>query len=200
MDMDIASMVSGWLDAFLIAPFRWPLNAAAGMWLGSSVLALYAVILGELTGAALFLVHHKYYNSMNDEMIRFHNISVQALHAGDKESYLAANKSAQDHYGKSFFAHAGIGMATLLPLPFLLAWMAMRFEGVIVHTLPFLDKPVGYTAILLSLYIGGRVLFSRCKKRLPLFNRIDEIKREARAARGPVRSFLAPPVPKNACG
>lgn len=190
--MDFSAFVPSWLDAFLIAPFRWPANPIAGMWLGSSLLSLYASFIGEAIGAGLFFLHHRYYTSMQDDMIRYHNISVQALHSGNKEAYLAANSIAQDSFGKSFFAQATIGIASLLPLPFALAWMAQRFEGIELYRIPGTSIHAGYVFVVLTTYIVCRILVARYKKRLPLFRRIESIRRQAREARGPVRSFFNP--------
>lgn len=191
--MDLASLTPAWLDMLLISPFRWPASPYVGIWLGSAFIAIYCTLLGELFSAGLFLLHHRYYSSMQDKMVHYHNISVQALHAGDKQAYLAANKLAQEDFGKSFFAQATIGFASLWPLPFALGWMAIRFEGIPLYTVPFTDLQAGYVFILLSLYIAIRILFSRYgKKHLALFRRVARIKEEARQARGTARSFFNP--------
>ena len=189
--MDFGLIIPVWLDSILIAPFRWPTDPYAGLWLGSAVLAWYCILLGEAISALLFLVHHRYYTSMQDSMLHYHNLSVDALHAGNKEAYLAANKLAQEDFGKSFFAQATIGLASLLPLPFALGWMATRFEGITVYTFPLVNISAGFVFVFLSVYIISRILFSRfVKKRLPLFREIETIKKQAREARGKARSFF----------
>jgi hypothetical protein len=194
--MDFAALIPVWLDAILIAPYRWPASPYLGMWIGSGFLAAYCLIVGELFSAALFLLHHRYYNTMQDKMVHYHNLSVQALHAGDKQAYLAANKLAQEDFGKSFFAQATIGFASLWPVPFALGWMSARFEGLVVFTIPVFELKAGYVCVLLSLYIALRILFSLyIKNHLPVFRRIAAIKREAREARGKARSFFLPDPP-----
>lgn len=196
--MDLAAYLPAWLDAFLIAPFRWPSSAHAGIWLGSALLASYTIIIGELFAAGLFLLHHRYYTTMHDGMVKYHNLSVDALHAGNKEAYLAANKMAQDEYGKSFFAQAAIGMASLWPVPFALGWMALRFEGITLYSVPGTDIHLGYVFVFLSLYIVLRITFSaRFKNRLPFFRRVAAIKREAQKARGTAKPFFNPPPEKD---
>ncbi len=81
-----------WLDALLIAPFRWPASPYLGMWLGSTLLALWCLILG-------------------------------------------------------------------------------------------------YVFVLLSAYIAEKLVFSRLKRHLPLFARIEAIKQADRERRGPMRPF-----------
>lgn len=193
--MDFASFIPSWLDTFLITPFRWPESAFAGIWLGSALLALYCTILGEFFSAGLYFLHHRYYDSMQDNMIRYHNLSVDALHAGNKEAYLAANKMAQEDFGKNFFAQATIGFASLWPLPFALGWMSLRFEGIDLYTIPWTNLKAGYVFVLLSLYIAVRILFSRYgKQHVPLFRRIAELKRQAREARGVMKALFKPPA------
>jgi hypothetical protein len=192
--MDFAALIPVWLDAFLIAPFRWPASPTLGFWLGSALIAVYCTLLGEFCAAVIFLIHHRYFDSMQDDMVRYHNLSVQALHAGNKEAYLAANTMAREGFGKNFFAQASIGISSLWPVPFALGWMALRFEGIYLYRIPGTERYGGYVFVLLSLYIVIRVLFSRyAKPRLPLFRHINDIKRKAREARGAMRPLLSPP-------
>jgi hypothetical protein len=191
--MDFAALIPPWLDAILITPFRWPASPLWGMWLGSLPLAFFCVFLGEYTGAALFLLRRRRRDSAQSEMFRYHNLSVRALHEGNKEVYLAANKLAQENFGKAFFAQAAIGAASLWPLPFALGWMALRFEGIALYRIPGTGRNVGYVFILLTLYILLRLLFSHCKRHLPLLGRVEEMKRRDREERGPIRSFFAEP-------
>lgn len=187
--MDFAALVPAWLDAFLIAPFRWPTSPYMGIWWGSALLALFCLLLGELTAAILFWVQRHRLLGMQDEMLRYHNLSVDALHAGDKEAYLAANKLAHEDFGRSFFAQAAVGMVSIWPVPFALAWMSLRFEGIPVHSIPGTDLQAGYVFVLLTCYIVERIVFGRCKRYLPIFSRIEEVKRLAREQRGAARHF-----------
>ena len=174
--MDFASLIPPWLDAFLIAPFRWTASPLWAIWLGSAPLAFYCVLLGEYSGAALFLLHHRRFGVTQEGMLHYHTLSMQALRTGDKGAYLAANTLAREEYGRYFFAQAAIGCASLWPLPFALGWMALRFEGIPIYSLPGTTRHAGYVFILLTLYIFLRLLFSRCKRRIPPFSRIARIK------------------------
>jgi len=175
--VDFVTCVPSWLDAFLIAPFRWPAGAYAGIWLGSAFLASYCLLLGEVTAAVLYLLHHKFYETDAGEMRHFHKLSMDALHAGDKEAYLAANTLAHEHFGKTFFAGAALGLASLWPLPFALGWMGLRFEGIILYELPWQGYGAGYVFVLLTVYIFFRLCFGRIKKFLPVFSAVERIRR-----------------------
>ncbi|MDL2316125.1 hypothetical protein LJC59_03480 [Desulfovibrio sp. OttesenSCG-928-A18] len=194
--MDIFVSFYDWIDAFLIAPFRWPGNEYLGFFLGVILLNFYTISIGELTGAVLFLLHHRYFSSMQDNMVRYHNLSVDALHSGNKEAYIAANKMAHEDFGKSFFGQATIGFATLWPLPFALGWMSKRFEDVVLWNLPWPKISIRYPFVVIGLYIVMRILLSKRKKHFALFRRVEAIKQEARERRGRFKSFFNPPPPE----
>ncbi len=126
---------------------------------------------------------------MQAEVLRYHNLSVDAIHAGDKQAYLAINKMAHDEFGKSFFAQAGVGMASICPVPFALGWMALRFEGIPVYDIPGTSLHAGYVFVFLVCYIALRILLARNRKRIPLLSRIEELKASARASRGQAKHF-----------
>ncbi len=189
--MTFASLLPAWLDAFFIGPFRWLPDPTLSLWLGTAFLCAYAVLGGEITSTLLFWSHRGYYERLQDEVVKAHNLSVEALRAGNKEAYTAINKQAHERFGKAFFAQAAVGMASLWPVPFALDWLSLRFEGIPVHRIPFTDQSVGYVFVFLALYIPLRILFSRIKKRLPGFRRVEEARRRAREARGAMRSFFS---------
>ena len=187
--MDFAAALPAGLDAFLIFPFPVPPDPLWGVWLGCAILSLYTVVIGEATAALLYWLNRRHYAKTEDEMVRAHNNSVAALHAGDKESYLAINKTAHEHFGKSFFAGAAVGMSSLWPLPFALAWLSLRFEGVDLFSVPFMERPTGYVFVMLALYIPERIVFSRLKKHLPGFRTVEAWKQRAQQARGEMKRF-----------
>ncbi len=153
------------LDSFLIAPFRLPSSAVFGLWLGCAILAFYCTLLAEGIYLLFMTVHKKYYHGLSDDTMHYHKLSMKALHSGNKEAYLAANKLAHDKFGKSFFAKASVSMAAVAPVPFALNWLSLRFEGIDVHTIPFTEKSVGYVFVFLILYIVERIAFSKFRKR-----------------------------------
>ncbi len=103
---------------------------------------------------------------MQDEMQRYHKISMNALHAGNKEAYFAANKMAHEHFGKNFFARASVGIATIFPVPFALAWLSLRFEGITLYSIPFTNIQMGYVFVFLTSYILLRIMWNPLKLRI----------------------------------
>ncbi|MFW5489763.1 MAG: hypothetical protein ACNI3A_15295 [Desulfovibrio sp.] len=166
-----------YLDYFLIWPYRL-LPGLAGFWLGTAVLAIWCVLLGELSMGAIFLWNREHYAEQTNEMVRMHNLSVRAIQAKDKKSYKAANSFANEHFGKAFFAQAALFAVSLWPVPFALAWLAERFGTIDIPVVPGLDWAMGYPFFLILLYIIERILFSRIKGRLPFFGPVAELQRQ----------------------
>ncbi len=160
------NFLPSWLDAFLIAPFRWLNHAETGLWLGCALLALYCIGIGKAIYGLLQCLHGNYYHGMQNEMLRFHTVSMKALHAGNKEAYFAANEMAHENFGKHFFARASMSMASLVPVPFALSWLSLRFEGITLYTLPFTKLTMGYVFVFLSCYIVLRILWGKTESAL----------------------------------
>ncbi len=164
-----------WMDALLIYGYRVPENPWLGFYLGTAVLALLAVLCGELTMASALLINRKFIRDHNEEMVKMHNLSMEALELGDKAGYTACNKQANDAFGRSFFYQIALGAGMLWPIPLALDWMGKRFSGVpfeLPFPLPFAGNRVGYAFPFLLFYILMRILFKQVRWRLPFFRGI----------------------------
>lgn len=155
------------LDPFLIWVFRLPGDATLGFALGLAWIALIATAIGELCIAAAYFINRKHFRSVRSEMVSNHNLSIRALMAKDKETYKACNGLANDAFGKTFFSNIALFAASLWPAFFGLGWLGFRFSGV-DFTLPLVGV-VTTNFFFVPTYIMVRVLFSRVKKRLPVF-------------------------------
>ncbi|MFW6323556.1 MAG: hypothetical protein ACOC0U_00700 [Desulfovibrionales bacterium] len=158
------------LDFVLIAPYRL-FSGGAGFALGTFVLTLWCILLGEASGFLAFLFNRKHYAEQMNEMVRMHNLSVRAIRHKDKESYKASNHWANEYFGKVFFAHVALFAVTIWPVPFALAWMGTRFSEILI-TVPISGGELTYVAVFLLIYIPVRIVFSRIKKRIPFFQRM----------------------------
>lgn len=150
-------------DPWLIAPFRWLPSPTAGYVLGVIVLALYCIILGDLSATVVTYFNTKYIKKIQGEMDRHHNLSEKALMLGDKESYKAVNSQALDAFGHSFSLGAAIFCVSIWPMPFALAWLSLRFADApleLPFNLPFLGNTVEYFPSFLLLYIATRMIYS----------------------------------------
>ncbi|MFV0350031.1 MAG: hypothetical protein ACK5JO_15770 [Halodesulfovibrio sp.] len=186
-------------DAFFIAPYRWFSSAELGMWVGTSILSIWAIIAGELALTFIYLTNRAYYASLNTKMVRMHNLSIAAIQCKDKESFKATNKWANEYFGKMFFSHAALFAVSIWPLPFALGWMQTRFEGITIHTVPYFETPLGYQFVMLTCYIVLRLTFSKVRKHVPLLKRVDRMRKEDSDSAGKMRSWaeLGAPVRKD---
>jgi hypothetical protein len=163
-----------WFDPYLIWLYRLTGWAWADYFLGTWVLAWLALVVGELTISLAFLAVKRQVDRVNQEAQEFQNLSIQAAKAGDKPAFEAANKVANDAFGKSFFMQIALSAAFLWPIPFALAWMQYRFIDITVP-LPLLPWDLGYAGVFIALYIAAYFIFKRFKYRLPYFRRIKVI-------------------------
>lgn len=147
-----------WLDPFLIWAFRILPAGGFAFVLGCIVLAILAVALGAVSSLCLKGWNRNWYRRQYEEMIRMHNVSVQAVEHGNKDAYLAANKEAMEAFGKYFFSQAGVFMVSLWPLPLILAWMDLRFRDA---PLEIVGLSIPYFVTFVLVYIGVRMVVGR---------------------------------------
>jgi hypothetical protein len=163
-----------YLDPYLIWFYRLTGHAWLDFFLGTFVLASHALILGEITVSLVFLAARKRLEHTAAEADRYQALSIEALKAGNKPAYDAANTMANEAFGKSFFLQMTLSAAFLWPIPFALAWMQHRFQEV-EFPLPFLGISMGYIAPFIVLYIAGYQIFKRLRRRLPFLRRGQDI-------------------------
>jgi hypothetical protein len=162
------------IDPFLIWFYRITGYTFVDFLIGTFVLAFITLVIGEFCISIVFLVSRKHIDSASDEVVRYQNLSVDAVSAGDKAAYKAANKLANDAFGRTFFMQIAFSAAFLWPIFFSLTWMGYRFSDV-EFPFMFFDYTVGYTCIFIPLYIGCYIIFKQIKGRLPYFKRVGEI-------------------------
>ncbi len=186
--MDSSSLYAT-MDALLIAPYRLLPSAQAGLWLGTAVLSVWCIILGELALSCIYLTNRDYYAGLNNKMVRMHNLSIQAILRKDKANYKAANIWANEYFGKLFFAQAALFAVSIWPLPFALGWMQTRFEGLAIYTIPYFDLPLGYTFVMLTCYIALRYALGKVRNHVPFLRRIEKMRIEDAESAGTVQSW-----------
>lgn len=182
------------VDTILITPYRTGLPSIAAFWLGTAVLALWCTVAGEISMTLGYIWNRKYYNGLNQKMIRMHNISIEAIRHKDKSVFKSANTWANEYFGKVFFSHAALFAISLWPMPFALGWLQQRFSGIDIHTVPVLDYGLEYPFVFISSYILTRYAFSKVRKFIPLLGRIDKMKEQDALEAGEMKSWneLAP--------
>jgi hypothetical protein len=161
------------LDPFLIILYRLTGNPMADYFLGTFLLALLAVVVGEFTISIVFKVNKAHLDKLNARVEKMKHLSSEALALGDQAGYKACNKEGNDAFGQLFFNKFGLSAASLWPIFFALAWMQERFAEIGLP-LPWLGWEINYFFFFLMCYILARIFFSRIKRNLPYFRGIHQ--------------------------
>jgi hypothetical protein len=156
------------LDPYLIWCYRLPGNAYVGFLLGTFVLVLICLIVGDLTFSLATRLLGKHLDRTATEAGKYQDLSIDAAKAGDKAAFKAANKLANDAFGRSFFSLMALSMARLWPAPFALAWMQYRFFEV-EFPLPGTNWSLGYLGVFIIIYVAAYFLFKQVQRRLPFY-------------------------------
>ncbi len=162
------------IDPFLIWFYRLTGHAFLDFIIGTTVLAFFAVLIGEFCISLAFLAARKKIDQTSSEVVHYQNLSMKAIASGDKQSYDAANKLANDAFGKSFFLQIALSAAFLWPALMSAAWMQPRFQEIEFQT-PFDDYSVGYLFFFIILYVPVCYIFKKYKYRLPYFRSIKSV-------------------------
>ncbi len=166
------------LDRVIIPLYRLVDDPLIGFFLGTFLLAFITVVIGEFTISFVFLANKSYLDRLNNELIKWNNLSVEAIEAGDKEAYKIFNDRANEVFGKVLFFSIAYSAASLWPAPFALGWMQYRFFSVefpLPFKVPYLGDSVGYIFVFVLLYILAKLVFLYLKPYLPYFRRIKAI-------------------------
>lgn len=185
--MDFQSVYSV-IDPFLIPMYRFTGDAFLDFLLGTWLLASITLLIGEFTLSVAYLANRKSIQQTTHSVMRYQNISVDAIEARDKASYKAANKMANDAFGKSFFQQIALSTGFLWPIPFALGWMHYRFADVNFRIL-FTEVTVGYPVAFFSLFALSYLGFKRIKYHLPYFRRIGRLLDAAQQRQANMRTW-----------
>lgn len=161
------------LDPVLIMLYHLTGYPLADYLVGTFLLALLTVVVGEFTISIVFKVNKRHLDKLNIKVEKMKRLSEEALRLGDQASYTAINKEGNDAFGQLFFNKFGLSAASLWPIFVALGWMQGRFAEIDLP-LPFFGWEINYVFFFLLNYIPARILFSRLKRRLPYFRTVHE--------------------------
>jgi hypothetical protein len=178
------------LDPYLIWFYRLTGHAGVDFVIGTLGLASIALLVGEVTVFLAFLFTRKNHNRYTAEATKYQDLSMDALKAGNKEAYKAANTLANDAFGHTFFQQLTLSAAFLWPVFFALAWMQYRFLEV-EFPIPGTSYALGYIGGFILIYIAAYLIL----KRLPWFRRIQEIMESLFTRIYAMKSFVGPLPP-----
>lgn len=149
------------IDPLLIAPYRLFSHSVLAWWFGTFVLAVWCLILGELTLSLARHLNREPILRHGSEAKKYQESSFNALKAGDKKTYRAINRLANESFGRSFFLSAAMGMGALWPLFFAAGWLDLRYKDVKISLLG-LPFSVNWVVGFLCCYVGARALYRQC--------------------------------------
>ena len=156
------------LDPFLIWFYRRTGNAGVDFVIGTFVLAFFTVLVGTVISRLAFRLSRRHVSMYADEAAQYQALSMEALKAGEKKAFKAANLLANDAFGHSFFQHAALSASFLCPVFFSLAWMQYRFLDV-EFPIPGVNASMGFIGVFIILYVIAFFLFKLVKSKLPFF-------------------------------
>jgi len=162
-------------------------HAFVDYFIGTFCLALFCVVVGEISVSLALRFNKRYIDRMTAEMDKNERLAMAAYKAGDKSGYKALNKQATDAWGRQFFTMVAYSAGILWPIPFALGWMQTRFAAVdfeLAFPLSLIfGQTVGYIFTFIPLYILSRIIFKYLRPWLPYFKgvqkRLDESKASA---------------------
>jgi len=164
-----------WIDALLIAPFRWVATPELGFFLGIFFLACYSVILGWLSSLGVQRLQRSVVSKHSQEARKRSELAMQALELQDKNAYLAQNRLAKDAYGKTMGVSVARITSSLWTPVAALAWLDLRFRGIplpLPVAIPGLGNTVFYPFYFILLYFILRILYGRLIRHAPFYPRL----------------------------
>jgi hypothetical protein len=162
------------VDPYIIWFYRLTGYAFVDFLLGTFVLAWIVLLVGELTAWAVLLTGRRRVDAATQEARRYQDLSMEALSAGDKEAYRAANKMANDAFGRSFFMQIALSAAYLWPAFLALDWMSLRFAEV-EFPLLFSNRSMGFIGVFIVMYVAAYIMLKVIKRKLPSLGQLKNL-------------------------
>lgn len=144
--------------------------------IGSFLLAFGCVVVGEITLLLAIRWNRNHIEGLKKEIRNKEKLSIQAYEMGDRDSYRALNKDANDAWGRHFFTMTAYSAGVLWPVPFALGWLQIHYGQVrFLLAFPFsliFGETVGFAFSFIPVYILCRILFRYLHPWLPYFKEI----------------------------
>lgn len=174
------------IDSYLTGLFLLTGDPVVNYFIGSFLLAMGCVVTGEVTLSLAIRWNRQHIENLKLEVRRRESQSIRAYEMGDRTSYQALNKAANDAWGRHFFTMTGYSAGVLWPVPFALGWMQLHFEQVrflLAFPLSLLfGETVGFAFSFIPIYILCRILFKHLHPWLPYFKGVHRMLHSGRDA------------------
>jgi hypothetical protein len=157
------------MDKILMPLYRFPDNPLYGYYLGTLILSLICVILGEYSAALAYRLNKANIIGVYNEIMHFQNLSIEALKRGDKTAYEACNKVVNNAFGKAISTRITLSASSLWPIFIALGWVQHHFAEIefsLPVAVPGVGNKVGYLATFILCYITTRILFVKVNIKL----------------------------------
>jgi hypothetical protein len=152
------------IDGVLIAPYRWVPDPVAGWFVGTLLLAAWAVLLGELSLSLAYRGNRGRIGELLERTRYYHEQSLKARGAGAQRSYRGINRLANEAYGKSFFLLLAMGMGSLWPVFLAMAWLDQRFGDLSFRFPEWAGGlEAGFVVPFLVCYLPVRIAFGKLR-------------------------------------
>jgi hypothetical protein len=162
MDMHPVFLV---LDPYLIWGYRLTPVVWLNYLLGTFILALLALLLGELTTTLAGRLVRPRLEEVTGKAKKYHDLSLEALKAGDRPAYEAANRLANEAFNKVFYMQVALSATFFWPVFLALGWMQARFFEVELP-LPGVEFSLSYLAVFVLVYTTAYILYKLLTRKL----------------------------------
>ncbi|WP_038057350.1 hypothetical protein [Thermodesulfobacterium hydrogeniphilum] len=169
------------IDKIFIIPYKFFYfifkNPVWAYFLGTFILSFTALLIGKLLLGFVFYINRSYIKSLNEELIKWYNLSVEALEKKDSEKFHLFNKEANEYFGKLFFLNIAQSISLLVILPFILAWLQFRFGEIkfpLPVSIPFIGSQANYIFVFLICYLLAWLFYKQIYRFLPIYRKIEK--------------------------
>jgi hypothetical protein len=176
--MNSAADITVMIDRILIPLYRITGYAFVDYFIGTFLLALITVVLGETTISLVLRLNRRHNERLERELAHKHSLSMSALQASDDAAYRACNGQAAEAFGRYIFNVTAHSAAFFWPVPFALAWMNTRFADVafeFVYPLSLVLPSTGYFLTFACCYVLARIFFKNLRRYLPYFDKVQQM-------------------------
>ncbi len=154
------------LDSIAILPFRLLAEPVTAFWLGSAILALVSLLLGQSTVKIAMYANGAFLNQHVQDARKFENTYLGMLKNGEaRHDRSGVNGLANEAFGKAFFMGISISAASLWPVFFAAGWIDSRFTGIRLPLTGF-ENGLSNVAPLVITYIALYIVYANAIKSL----------------------------------
>jgi len=147
-------------DPCFIWFYRLTGSAAANFLLGTFMVAVLSLLVGKITSFLASFLVRRHFEEVTGEAKKYHDLSMEALKAGNRPAYEAANEVANEAFSKSFFMQMALSATFFWPIFLVLGWMQYRFLDM-EFPIPGTSWSLGFIGAFIVIYVAAYLLFKQ---------------------------------------